>query len=148
MSGTEPPTIRLRYTGPETREFLEAGTLEQNDEFEVGLARLRAFMRRPDIEHAGNCPAPPCMCGDEPAGEPETAGDAGTAPDGDGEDSDGEDAEEPPGPPGGAGSEDADDPGTAESERTVVKPKRKRARSTGPGTGEAAAGDTGGAEEG
>lgn len=59
--------IPLRYTGAETRTFTEAGELEPGAEFSVPDHRARGFLRRPDIGHAGECPQPPCRCGEEPA---------------------------------------------------------------------------------
>lgn len=59
---------QLRYTGYQAVTFQEPGVgyVEPNGEFSVDESRLRGFMRRADIEHAGECPAPPCKCGEEP----------------------------------------------------------------------------------
>lgn len=61
----------LRYTGVQATTFQEPGTgcVEPGGEFEVDESRLAGFMRRPDIEHAGECPKPPCRCGQEPQPE-------------------------------------------------------------------------------
>lgn len=60
--------VRLKYTGTQATTFQEPGVgqVEPGEEFEVPPGRLLAFMRRSDIEHAGECPAPPCKCGQEP----------------------------------------------------------------------------------
>lgn len=63
---------RLRYTGVQATTFRApgAGHVEPGGEFDVDASLLLSFMRRPDIEHAGECPAPPCRCGSEPEPEP------------------------------------------------------------------------------
>lgn len=60
-------TERLRYTGASLVSFLTGGVGEvaPGGEFEVDGQHLRSFMRRADVEHAGDCPAPPCRCGEE-----------------------------------------------------------------------------------
>ena len=60
---------RLRYTGSHATTFTEAGHVEPGGEFSVPADRARGYLRRADVEHAGECPAPPCKCGEEP--EPE-----------------------------------------------------------------------------
>ena len=69
---------QLRYTGYQAVTFQEPGVgyVEPNGEFAVDESRLLSFMRRADIEHAGECPAPPCKCGEEP----EPQGPAGSRP--------------------------------------------------------------------
>jgi hypothetical protein len=42
------------------------GSLQPGDEFDVPAEAVLPFMRRADIEHAGECHAPPCRCGEEP----------------------------------------------------------------------------------
>lgn len=63
---------RLRYTGvqPTTFQHDQVGHVEPGGEFDVPGDRLLAYMRRADIEHAGECPAPPCRCGEEPQPDP------------------------------------------------------------------------------
>lgn len=60
--------IRLRYTGTHATTFQRPGVghLQPGDEFDVPAEAVLAFMRRADIEHVGECPAPPCRCGEEP----------------------------------------------------------------------------------
>lgn len=59
---------RLRYTGELAATFQEPGVgyVEPGGEFTVGDSLLLGFMRRADVSHAGECPAPPCKCGEEP----------------------------------------------------------------------------------
>lgn len=66
-------THRLKYTGSHAQVFQtgNVGLLEPGAEFDVPDELLRRFMRRPDIEHAVECPSPPCRCGDEPQPEAE-----------------------------------------------------------------------------
>jgi hypothetical protein len=75
--------VRLRYTGTQATTFQEPGVghVEPGGEFEVPPGRLPSFMRRADIEHAGECPSPPCKCGAEPEPEPPApaAKESGTA---------------------------------------------------------------------
>lgn len=65
-------THRLKYTGSHAQVFQtgNVGLLEPGAEFDVPDEMLRRFMRRPDIGHAGECPKPPCRCGEEPQPEP------------------------------------------------------------------------------
>jgi hypothetical protein len=64
---------QLKYTGelPQTFQTGNVGYVEPGAEFTVDESLLLRFMRRPDIEHAGECPAPPCQCGEDPKPEPE-----------------------------------------------------------------------------
>jgi hypothetical protein len=119
-------THLLRYTGDVPVTFMEAGHVEPGAEFTVPGERLPGFMRRADVEHAAECPRPPCRCGEER------------------EPSDGEGGEEPPGLPGGDGTgPGAPDPGSAEAEDVTRRGGRKRAAEARPGGAEAAAGDAG-----
>jgi hypothetical protein len=72
---------RLRYTGVKATVFMhdQVGHVEPDGEFDVPEDRLLAYMRRADIEHAGECPAPPCRCGNEPEADPEPEAPAKTA---------------------------------------------------------------------
>lgn len=65
-------THRLKYTGSHEQVFQtgNVGLVEPGGEFGVPDELLRRFMRRPDVEHAGECPVPPCRCGQEPQPEP------------------------------------------------------------------------------
>lgn len=78
-------THRLKYTGSHAQVFQtgNVGLLEPGAEFDVPDELLRRFMRRPDIEHAVECPSPPCRCGDEPQPRPEASEDASRRQDGD-----------------------------------------------------------------
>ncbi len=60
--------VRLRYTGTQATTFREPGVghVEPGGEFGVAPSRLPSFLRRPDIEHAGDCPWPPCRCALDP----------------------------------------------------------------------------------
>ena len=64
--------VRLRFTGeqPQTFQYPGVGHVEPGGEFGVPLEVLVSFMRRRDIEHAGECHQPPCRCGEEPEPEP------------------------------------------------------------------------------
>lgn len=64
--------VRLRYTGEQAVTFQRPGVgyVEPGAEFGVPADAVLSFMRRADIEHAGECPAPPCKCGEEPEPEP------------------------------------------------------------------------------
>lgn len=59
---------RLRYTGDQATTFQAPGVgyVEPGGEFTVDGSLLLSFMRRPDVSHARECPAPPCQCGEEP----------------------------------------------------------------------------------
>lgn len=59
---------RLRYTGELATTFQAPGVgyVEPGGEFAVDGDRLRGFIRRADVEHAGECPSQPCKCGEEP----------------------------------------------------------------------------------
>lgn len=77
-------THQLRYTGTRPTTFQEPGVghVEPGGEFSVPEGRLLSFMRRPDVEHAGECHAPPCKCGEESRPpEPETGVSAGESAD-------------------------------------------------------------------
>jgi hypothetical protein len=73
---------RLRYTGEQATVFQEPGVghVEPGGEFTVDASRLLSFMRRADIGHAGECPAPPCRCGQDPAPGPQAPGAGEAAP--------------------------------------------------------------------
>jgi hypothetical protein len=75
-------TFRLRYTGEQAATFQQPGVgyVEPQGEFDVPAEALLSFMRRRDIEHAGECPAPPCKCGEEP--EPEASEEASASQEG------------------------------------------------------------------
>ncbi len=64
--------VRLRYTGEQavTFQYPGVGHVEPGGEFSVPVGALLSFMRRADIEHAGECHQPPCKCGEEPEPEP------------------------------------------------------------------------------
>lgn len=64
---------QLRYTGDHATVFQtgNVGLVEPGDEFAVPDELLLRFMRRPDVSHAVECPAPPCRCGEDPQPEPE-----------------------------------------------------------------------------
>jgi hypothetical protein len=68
--------FRLRYTGEQAATFQQPGVghVEPGGEFGVPPEALVSFMRRRDIEHAGECPQPPCRCGEEPEGPREHPG--------------------------------------------------------------------------
>jgi hypothetical protein len=68
LPNSEP--VRLRYTGVQATTFQTPGVghVQPGGEFDVPPSLLLSFMRRPDIEHVGKCPAPPCLCGEEPQG--------------------------------------------------------------------------------
>lgn len=70
---------RLRYTGAQATTFNAPGVghVEPGGEFDIDPRLLLSFMRRPDIEHAGECPRPPCACGLDP--EPPREPEGGTA---------------------------------------------------------------------
>lgn len=67
---TEP--VRLRYAGEQAVTFQHPGVghVEPGGEFDVPAEAVLSFMRRADIEHAGECHQPPCRCGEEPRPEP------------------------------------------------------------------------------
>jgi hypothetical protein len=67
---------QLRYTGDHATVFQtgNVGLVEPGDEFAVPDELLIRFMRRPDVSHAGECPAPPCRCGEDLQPEPEPEG--------------------------------------------------------------------------
>lgn len=67
-------TFPLRYTGDQAVTFMThgVGEVEPGGTFGVPESALLAFMRRGDVEHDGECPAPPCAHGREP--EPQVAG--------------------------------------------------------------------------
>lgn len=67
-------THRLRYTGEQAAAFQtgRVGYIEPGGEFSVPDDLLVSFMRRADVEHAGECPAPPCRCDQEPQAPDET----------------------------------------------------------------------------
>jgi hypothetical protein len=73
--------VRLKYTGTQATTFQEPGVghVEPGGEFEVPADRLLSFMRRADIEHAAECPSPPCKCGQEPEPPAPAAKESGTA---------------------------------------------------------------------
>lgn len=60
--------VRLRYTGEQavTFQFPGVGYVEPGGEFGAPAEAVLSFMRRADVEHAGECPAKPCRCGEEP----------------------------------------------------------------------------------
>lgn len=66
-------TFPLRYTGELATTFQRPGVghLEPGAKFSVPESALLSFMRRGDIEHDGECPAPPCKCGSEPEPDPD-----------------------------------------------------------------------------
>jgi hypothetical protein len=68
--------VRLRYTGEQavTFQFPGVGHVPPQGEFGVPPEALLSFMRRADIEHAGECHQPPCRCGEEPGGAREHPG--------------------------------------------------------------------------
>ena len=61
-------TFPLRYAGELATTFQRPGVghLEPGSKFSVPESALLSFMRRGDVEHDGECPAPPCRCGEEP----------------------------------------------------------------------------------
>jgi hypothetical protein len=74
-------TERLRYTGAQPVTFLtgDVGPVDPGGEFDVAEDLAPRFLRRPDVEHAGECPGgDPCRCGEKPATDPDaSAGDDG-----------------------------------------------------------------------
>ena len=63
-------TERLRYTGAQPVTFLtgDVGPVDPGGEFDVAEDLAPRFLRRPDVEHAGECPGgDPCRCGEKPA---------------------------------------------------------------------------------
>ncbi len=73
--------VRLRYTGGQavTFQYPGVGHVEPNGEFDVPADVLLSFMRRADIEHAGECHQPPCRCGEEPEAAAPQESESGTS---------------------------------------------------------------------
>lgn len=74
-------TFALKYTGVQATTFARPGVghLEPGDTFTVPESALLAFIRRGDIEHDGDCPRPPCKCGQEPKTEAAQAAGSGSS---------------------------------------------------------------------
>jgi hypothetical protein len=79
LPNSEP--VRLRYTGVQATTFQTPGVghVQPGGEFDVPPSLLLSFMRRGDIEHAGECPSPPCRCGVEAEPAASQAPDSGTS---------------------------------------------------------------------
>ena len=69
MSTDEP--VRLRYTGDQATTFTHhgIGEVEPGETFDAPASALLSLMRRADVEHEGECLAPPCRCGEEAKAE-------------------------------------------------------------------------------
>lgn len=72
MSNDEP--VQLRYAGEQATTFTGhgIGEVEPGATFDAPVSALLSLMRRADVEHAEECHAPPCRCGEEP--QPQAAG--------------------------------------------------------------------------
>lgn len=80
--------VQLRYTGDQATTFTRHGIeVEPGCTFDAPAAALLSLMRRADVEHEAECPAPPCRCGEEPQSQEMEAPEASEAA------SDGQDGE-------------------------------------------------------
>jgi hypothetical protein len=134
---------RLRYTGVQATVFEtgHVGCVEPGGEFAVDASLLLRFMRRPDIEHAGGCPAPPCRCGQEPepAGALEHPG-YGELMTGTGHPADG--TWSPPVSNGVTPDTSDDTSRVQDADTSGGTPSGRRGRTSGPPSGKGAAGGT------
>jgi hypothetical protein len=77
LSNDEP--VRLRYTGEQATTFTGhgIGEVEPGGTFDAPVSALLSLMRRADVEHDGECPQPPCRCGEEPQPQAAESGASG-----------------------------------------------------------------------
>jgi hypothetical protein len=64
--------MKLRYTGVQPTTFRAGGWVEPGDELDVPDDKAHTYLRRADVEHAEECPAPPCQCYLDPQDEERT----------------------------------------------------------------------------
>jgi hypothetical protein len=124
---------QLRYTGDHGTVFQtgNVGLLEPGEEFAVPGELLLRFMRRPDVDHAGECPKPPCRCGEEP--QPQPAGPEDQEPESEPEGSEASCSDQAGG--GGEGADGEGAPDARDSASRVQEADTSAGRSAGRGRG-------------